>query len=218
MSTSATTTKGRGFSGRWVLIGALVVLVAAVVVIAIPTVFGRERYVPTFREIGPVPAFEFTDQTNQRVSSAAMMGRVSVVNFIFTRCDLACPASTARMLEVQQRTEDLDQKVQLLSFSVDPGHDSPEVLARYAKDFHADPRRWRFLTGPLAEMKAAVDGQFKVGMDDLGGTTASGAPNIWHGEAFLLVDKHGQIRDFYQTDPVGLDRLVRDARYLATRP
>jgi protein SCO1/2 len=102
----------------------------------------------------------------------------------------------------------------MVSFSVDPAHDTPAVLAAYGRDYHQDPARWTFVTGPIETLRPLVEGAFMTAMDDLG-VTPRGTPNIWHGESFLLVDKDLHIRGVYQTDAPGLDRLIRHARYLA---
>jgi len=208
-----TTTRPRARSGRWVLFGALLVLVVAVSVIAIPALVHR-RYVPTLDDYGPVPAFAFTAETGRPFAADAMRGHPTIVNFIFTRCDTICPASTMKMLDLQERTADLGDRVQLVSFSVDPAYDTPAVLTSYAHDFHADPRRWRFVTGELAAMRKVIEGAFMTGIEERG-TTRQGTPDIWHGLEFLLVDRDLHIRGIYDTEPPGLDRLARDARYLA---
>ena len=203
-------------SGKRVLLAVLVVLiVAAVPAILIPTYVLRPS-TPKLDDFGGVPAFTFTDETGRPFGSEALRGKVTIVDFIFTRCDTVCPVSSLKMLDLQERSADLDAKVQLVSFSVDPEFDTPPVLARYAHEYHADARRWHFVTGPLAAVKQVVEGAFMTGMDPRG-TTPSGAPDIWHGQKFLLVDHHLRIRGLYDTDAPGLDRLMRHARYLARR-
>lgn len=211
--TTTTTTTTRARSGRWVMLGALAVLVVAVAVIAVPTLT-HDRYRPALDDYGAVTPFAFTDETGHPFAAEAMRGHATIVDFIFTRCDVICPASSMKMLDLQERTADLDTRVALVSFTVDPAFDTPPVLAAYAKDFHADPRRWRFVTGDLAAMRAVIEGAFMTGVEARG-TTPAGTPDIWHGQQFLLVDRDLHIRGIYDTDPRGLDRLARDARYLA---
>lgn len=207
----------RSIPGRWVLAGAGVIVVAAVVIVSFA--FRHPPYRPKLDDGGVVPAFAFRSETGNLFRAESMAGHVSIVDFIFTRCDAVCPTSSARMLELQERTGDLDTAVQLVSFSVDPDYDTPEVLTKYARDFHADPRRWRFVTGDKAKMKALSEDAFKSAMDDSRGTTPGGNPDIWHGQHFLLVDQNLHIRGYYDVDePPVLDKLERDARYLATHP
>src|SRR5687768_5949016 len=96
-TTTATAPHPRGRSGRWVLLGVLAVLVLACALIAIPALRHRP-YVAALDDFGPVPPFTFTDETGHAFTDRALTGKVSIVNFIFTRCDAICPASTAHML------------------------------------------------------------------------------------------------------------------------
>jgi protein SCO1/2 len=210
------TAPARGKNGKWVMLGVLVILVVVTATIAIPTLT-HARYTASLDDFGAVPSFAFTDDTGAPFATERLRGHTTVVNFIFTRCDTVCPASTGRMLEVQERTVDLGDQVALASFSVDPEYDTPQVLAAYGRNYHADPRRWRFVTGPLVGIKAVIEGAFMTAMDRKG-TTPQGNPDIWHGQHFLLVDRDLHIRGIYDTDAAGLDRLVRDARYLARMP
>jgi protein SCO1 len=205
-------------TGKRVLVGVGVVLVVAIALIVIPAL-RHKPYVPELDDFGPVPAFSFTDEQGQPFSPREMAGRVTVINFIFTRCDNVCPMSTAHMLDVQERTGDLPDRIAMVSFTVDPANDTPAVLARYAKDFHADPRRWFFVTGPFEVTRTIAEDAFKTAMDAQDGVTESGAPNILHGQHFALVDQNLHIRKFYDTeDAPTLDKLIRDARYLARHP
>jgi len=98
----------------------------------------------------PVPDFTLTDQTGRPFSLASQRGRVVLVNFLYTRCPLpeVCPRLAASFASLQRRfpTEDL----MLVSITLDPTFDTPEVLARYAATMRARVDRWRFLTGDTA--------------------------------------------------------------------
>ena len=100
--------------------------------------------------------------------------------------------------------------------SVDPTHDTPEVLAAYADKFGADPERWRFLTGPLDAIEKTVVKGFKIHM----GEPKPNADDptlieIMHGEHFVLVDAAGTIRGYYRAEEPELEQLARDVRALA---
>ncbi|MFT3927336.1 MAG: SCO family protein [Myxococcales bacterium] len=100
-------------------------------------------------------------------------------------------------------------------FSVDPEYDTPQVLSAYAARFEADPVRWQFLTGPLQDIERTVVQGFKVHRGDPEPSPAD--PNlveIMHGEHFVLVDAHGDIRGYYRSDKAGLKELENDLREL----
>jgi protein SCO1/2 len=169
---------------------------------------------PKLEDYGQVPAFALKDQTGAVLDQTWLAGHVTIVDFVFTRCDTICPVLSMKMANLDERTKDLAD-VRLLSFSVDPAYDTPEVLAAYARQYGADPARWRFVTGEYDNVKALVEGALMTAMDPAG-TTASGAPDIKHGGHFLLVDRDLHIRGVYDSnEEARLDALVRDARRLA---
>lgn len=105
----------------------------------------------------PVPDFTLTDQTGQRVSLSRFAGKVVGVTFIYTSCPLPdfCFRLSNNFGRVQKRfAARMGSDLVLLSISFDPAHDTPEVLAKYASTWNADPNSWHFLTGTPAEVKA----------------------------------------------------------------
>lgn len=163
---------------------------------------------------GQVPAFALVDSRGAPFSDATMRGHVSVVDFIFTRCPSSCPRLTARMGTLQGRLAAAGDDVRLVSFSVDPENDTPPVLAEYAARAHADPARWTFVTGPLADVQATTVLGFKVSAAKI--AKDAGDYDVIHGEWFVLVDRALRIRGYYSTEQEGdLDAIVDDARRLA---
>jgi len=156
-----------------------------------------------------VPDFTFIERSSREVKSQELAGKVWVADFVFTNCGGFCPLMTEKMRKVQDL---LPAQVQLVSFSVDPDRDTPEVLAAYAKKYGADPNRWLFLTGNKdALYKLSKDG-FKLAIDDTAGTEAE---PITHSVRFALVDQQGRIRGYYSMDEEAeLSRLVREAKSL----
>ena len=200
--------------GRRLLLALLGVLVTAVAVMAIPAFVCRPDD-PVLGDLGAVTPFTLRDDHDGVFTEAALRGHVSIVDFVFTRCDAICPASTMKMERIQEKTFDVGNKIKLVSFSVDPDYDTPARLAEYAKRYRADDNRWRFITGPYAEMHKVVEGPFMISMLREG-ETRSGAPNIAHQGFFLLVDANLHIRGTYDSgDITRLDEMIRDARYLA---
>jgi protein SCO1/2 len=164
---------------------------------------------PSLPVYGHVPAFRLVDQRGEPYTEGAMIGHVSVVDFVFTRCTASCPLLTSHMAELQGRLEHARSGARLLSFSVDPEHDTPPVLAAYAARAHADAARWTFVTGPADDVSRAVVLGFKVAATKV----AKGAADyeVMHGDWFVLVDAKGDFRGYYPMDDPGeTDVLVSD--------
>ncbi|MFO0677877.1 MAG: SCO family protein [Polyangiaceae bacterium] len=163
-------------------------------------------------QYGPVPAFVMHDQTGKEVTEKDFRGSVFVADFIFLRCDESCPMLTSRMANLARELEGTG--VRFASFSLDPENDTPEELATYATKWHAEPGRWSFLTGPVAEMQRVVSAGFKVGYTRMG--DKDGIPNIQHGNWLVLVDAEGNQRGYFRADDES-DRkeLAAAARMLA---
>jgi protein SCO1/2 len=159
-----------------------------------------------------LPAYKLTDHRGQAFGAAELRGKVYIADFVFTSCPTVCPRLTERMREIQKRTDDLGERLQLVTFSVDPENDTPEVLAAYAKKNEASPSRWTFLTGPLGEVETVVLRGFKIAMGKT--QTQAGILEIFHGERLVLVDREGKIRRFYEASDQGIEEIIRDARLL----
>jgi len=177
----------------------------------------RVRLPPPLPELAALPRFELVDQEGRHFGTKDLDGRVWVASFIFTRCTTICPRITARMTEVQGRTRQLAPAFHLVSFSVDPEHDTPARLAEYARAHRASPRLWSFLTGPEEAVKDAVVGGLKVSMGKEP-SDRGGFEGIFHGSHLVLVDARGRVRGYYDPeDPQAVDRVVRDAGLLVNR-
>src|SRR4029078_384439 len=113
------------------------------------------------------------------------------------------------MIELQKPLEKSD--VHLVSFSVDPKKDTPAVLRGYAEKLQAEPGRWDFLTAPTAAIYNLSHDGFKLAVSD--GSDAQGLPV--HSTRMILVDRHGQIRGYYDdTGPGALTKLLADTNHL----
>lgn len=159
----------------------------------------------------PLPAFTLTDHHNKPFGLQEMKGRVWIADFVFTHCPTVCPRLTKRMVAVQEKTSAHGDALHLVTFSVDPENDTPEVLAAYAKTYGADPVRWTFLTGPLDTIEGTVVKGFKMYREKKETVPGSGIMTIFHGEKFVLVDREGNIRGYYDADDEGLSKLVSEA-------
>lgn len=160
-------------------------------------------------KLGQVPEFSLTDQTGETYGSKDLIGKIWVANFIFTRCTTVCPIFSGKMAELQKRTNKASAGLQLVSFSVDPDYDTPEVLAEYSKGFSANPWYWHFLTGPTKNVREVVVEGMKTLMGDA--EEAETPDDLMHGSHFVLIDPDLHIRGYYQVDDEKtVDRLLLD--------
>jgi len=165
----------------------------------------RQRTVSSY---GSVPAFQLVNQGGQPFGSAQLVGKVWIADFIFTTCPGPCPMISTRMSELQKPLENTD--VHLVSFTVDPEKDTPEVLRGYAEKLHAQPKRWDFLTGPKAAIYDLSRNGFKLAASD---SEEDGIPV--HSTRMILVDRHGEIRGYYEaTAPDAVTKLLADTSHL----
>jgi protein SCO1 len=165
-------------------------------------------------ELGSVGAFALTDQRGQAVTAATMRGKVWAAAFMFTRCPTVCPRITRRMRDLQQAAAKDDVKLELVSFSVDPEHDTPAVLRAYAEKNGVDQKTWRFLTGDLEVVRKTSEQGFKLALD---GKATQGAEHfgLFHGSHLVLVDGAGNIRGYYRTsEDEQMQQLLADAKSL----
>jgi protein SCO1/2 len=188
------------------------VLMAGVALFAAHRINAGER--TTKGQLGTVPAFTFVDQAGRTLTERDLRGAVWVANFIFTRCPSACPMLTAKFKALQAELGPLPG-VRFVSITVDPEHDTPEVLSAYAARFGADTSRWSFVTGPLAEVEKTVVRGFKIHMGKPGPSASDPSlVDIMHGEHFVLVDQVGEIRGYYRSEKTELAELRTDLQAL----
>jgi protein SCO1/2 len=157
--------------------------------------------------ISEVPDFTLTDQDGRPITLNDLRGRVWVADFIFTHCAGPCPRMSEQMSKLQGQVADLPD-VRLVSFSVDPRRDTPEVLRTYAKRYGAKPGFWYFITGDKqAIFDLAIRG-FKLSVED-----ETDVDPILHSTKFMLVDREGRIRGVFDgeepKDRPLLERAIR---------
>jgi protein SCO1/2 len=182
---------------KWAMVVGIVLVGGLVLV----QVYAGLRKLQQSREAGPVsaleqlrrqvPDFQAVDQDGRVVTPESLRGKVWVAGFVFTRCLGPCPLITRRMAEIQELVRDLPE-VRLVSFSVDPAHDTPEVLKAYAQTHGALPGKWLFLTGePEAQLRLVREG-FLTAVQPV-----EGSDQVIHGTMVAVVDAAGEIRGFY---------------------
>lgn len=161
---------------------------------------------PSLEILGDIPQFELVAQDGQPFHSQVLSGKIWVADFIYTTCPGPCPRMTSQMREVQDAVAKLPD-VKLVSFTVDPAKDTPQVLTDYAKTHGASLASWYFLTGPMATLQMLDRDAFKLGNID--GT-------MQHSTRFVLVDRQGRIRGYYDTsESSAIPKVISDIYTLA---
>lgn len=192
----------------------LALLFLAFLILLPITVFNKNKEPNQLPELGAIPSFALTNQDEVAIQSESLSGSVLVVNFIFTSCPDTCPLLTGQMKKIQEKLRGKGfNKVHLLSISVDPDTDTPEVLKKYAKEHSLDLSNWHFLTGRSQEIQKIVVGGFKVSMQQFGVTENEtkdySIMDVTHGEQFVVVDRQSRIRAYRSArSPSDLEKIV----------
>ncbi len=203
----STASPGRAFAWKATLL-AIPLVVATVFFFVWRGELNRlaSRNIATF---GQVPPFQLTNQNGQPFGSADLENKIWIADFIFTSCPGPCPIISSRMSELQKPLGKSD--VRLVSFTVDPEKDTPEVLRNYAEKLHAQTDKWNFLTGKKTEIYDLSAKGFKLAAVE--GNEETGMPV--HSTRMVLVDRRGQIRGYYDALAAdGVTKLVADTRHL----
>ena len=151
--------------------------------------------------------FAFTDNNGNSFGSKDLKGKIHVANFIFTSCTHICPKMTTNMVEVEKKFQN-NPNVNLVSFTVTPWLDSPEVLNRYKKEFTLNSENWHFLTGDKNKIYSLARKSY-FAEEEIGFTKDS--TDFLHTEHFLLVDKSLRIRGIYNgTLGLEMEQLIED--------
>lgn len=165
-------------------------------------------------DFGPVGEFSFQERNGASVTRESLLGSPSIVGFMFTRCAGPCPKLTANMRRLQEELE--GTPVRLVSISVDPEYDTPEVLRAYADSYTADPERWWFLTGDEQETYELIRGSFALSVDKLPDADVVAGLRVTHATRLVTVDAAGLVRGYYDGESdEGVSAAAKRARFLA---
>ena len=139
----------------------------------------------------PIPAFSLTERSDKTVTKDDLVGKVWIAAFVFTRCNGPCPNISATMAKLQLELLPTRDDVRLVTFTVDPIRDTPDVLKRYAVNFRADPEKWLFLTGKEAEVRSLLMDGFKINATK--NVNPKPGDEFDHNTKLLVVDKKGNV-------------------------
>ena len=161
--------------------------------------------------IGLAPSFSLTNQKNEMLTEQDLLGQVYVVEFFFTTCPSICPIMTNNLLKVQKAYAS-EMRLSLLSVSINPNYDTPEVLTEYAKSYGITHPNWHLLTGDSEAIFAMANTGFNLYVGP--GSELDGG--FEHSGFFALVDAQGKIRsryDQYGNPIIYYDGLETDEVY-----
>ena len=166
---------------------------------------------PTKEENGKViqhtiPHFSFTNQNNETITQDTYKGKIYVADFFFTSCPTICPVMKKQMLRVYEKYKE-NPEVGILSHSIDPRHDSVQVLNKYAKNLGVEGKMWNFVTGEQSKIYEIGEKSYMVSAQE----DSLEAGGFIHSGAFILVDKQRHIRGLYDgTKEVEVTKLLKD--------
>jgi protein SCO1/2 len=174
-----------------------------------PPFFDSRDFTPRWKPVAHrVADFRMTTQTGMAVTSRDLAGHLYIASFIYTRCAAVCPLLVRQLSRLQEATRGMPD-VRIVSFTVTPEIDSPEVLAAFGRDHGIDPARWWLLTGNQRDIYALARGSYFADEDRAG--------DFLHTEKIVLVDGGGHLRGVYNgTQPFQIDQLVGDIAQLRT--
>ncbi|MFN7915115.1 MAG: SCO family protein [Vicinamibacterales bacterium] len=162
-----------------------------------------------------VAAFTLMTESRTAISNRTLAGRPYVASFVYTNCAAVCPILVRQLSRVQ---EDLGDRARIVSFTVTPDADTPEVLAAFGHERGIDPSRWSLVTGSKRTIYTLARTSYFAD-DSRAGLTPDDERAFLHSEKLLLVDGNGQLRGIYNgTQPHAVDQLIDDFRTLSTEP
>lgn len=165
-----------------------------IIVLIIVSVLGIKEY--RNRELFTVmkaPDFKLTDQNNKAISNQDMTGKVYLVEFFFSHCPTICPMMNTNMRHVEDQIN--NPNFGIISISIDPENDTPEVLKNHAKQIGAKSPNWHFLTGDRSYIGTIAE-KFNIYVGD----QKDKAESLNHSGMIALVDKQGNVRCRYGKD------------------
>jgi protein SCO1/2 len=148
--------------------------------------------------LGALPELPLTDQEGQERRLQDYRGKLLLVAFFFTRCPSVCPRLIARMQEMERALAQGSRPFHLAAISVDPEHDTPEVLRGYASARGIRAESFSLLTGDHSQIARAAEENFKIGLEGSYDPDKPGL-GITHGSHVILVDRESRIRAFVRT-------------------
>tara|TARA_Y100001970_G_C14211887_1_gene847410 strand:- start:717 stop:1292 length:576 start_codon:yes stop_codon:yes gene_type:complete len=162
-------------------------IIAALIFVIIAILFITKEDIQAPEPLYPISYFSYTDQDNSVFTVNNLKNKVSIVDFFFTSCQGPCPAMNRYMKELVEEFSSSD-KLQFISFSVDPVNDSREVIREYINTGYLNYKNWYFLETDTLSISNLLEDGFKL--------SGEGLPGM-HSTKFILTDANGYIVGYY---------------------
>src|SRR5680860_386272 len=146
-------------------------------------------YITQYGERKKVPDFKFVNQDGDTITNKDYLGKVYVVEFFFTTCQSICPIMRENLVDIQNKLKG-NENFGIVSITIDPEHDTPQVLKEYAQEHKVTNPNWNFLTGDLKVIYDMANIGFGIFADE--DETVPGG--FAHSGLFALIDKEGYVR------------------------
>lgn len=171
----------------------VIIPIAVIALLFLGIGIGMSYFKKNLYTVMKVPDFELTDQNNKKITNKAMLGKVYLVEFFFSRCPTICPVMNSNMRAIEDEIN--NPEFGIISISIDPENDTPELLKQHAKRIGVKSPNWHFLTGNRDYIGKLAD-QFDIYVGD----KEDEGENLNHSGMIALVDKDGNIRCRYNKD------------------
>ena len=164
---------------------------------------------------GTISDFALTNQNGHAVTLATLREQVWIADIIFTRCPLQCKMMSKRMSELQSRFP-AGKPVKLVSLTADPAWDTATVLKKYGELYGAANDRWLFLTGEKWQINRLAIQGLKLAVVDKKPEERENPDDLFiHSAKFVLVDKHGRVRGWFDGDkPESVEQILSAGKAL----
>jgi protein SCO1/2 len=173
-------------------------------------IFGEKKLSNTDTIYHTISQFSFINQYNETITNKTVSGKIYVADFFFATCKSICPEMSHNLKDVQKAFEN-DDSLLILCHTVNPMHDTVEVLNSYSKVYGAKKNKWHFLTGNKKQIYELAKTSYLVNAFEDDGTPEG----FLHSEFLLLIDKKGRLRGMYDgTDKSNVQQLIKDIQLL----
>ena len=153
-----------------------------------------------------IPDFKFLNQDSLWISEKDMAGKIYVADFFFTTCPTICPKMKTQLLRIYDKFAE-DDRIRILSHTIDPEFDGVLVLKDYAKKLNITSPRWNLLTGKKSDIYRLGEKSYMVTAQE----DANEVGGFVHSGAFILVDQNRHVRGIYDgTKEEDVNHLIED--------